>query len=72
MCVFGRILQYVHSSIRLMSQSYLAAQKNKYRITLELDVMNDFNPHQIDWNKLFDLESNEKVKSYVEDLSVRW
>ena len=72
MCVFGRILQYVHSSIRLMSQSYLAAQKNKYRITLELDVMNDFNPHQIDWNKLFDLEGNEKVKSYVEDLSVRW
>lgn len=69
---FGRILQYVHSSIRLMSQSYLVAQKNKYRITLELDVMNDFNPHQIDWNKLFDLESNEKVKSYVEDLSVRW
>lgn len=72
MGVFGRILQYVHSSIRLMSQSYLAAQKNKYRITLELDVMNDFNPHQIDWNKLFDLEGNEKVKSYVEDLSVRW
>jgi len=52
--------------------SYLSTQKSKYRITLELDVMQDFNPHQIDWNKLFDLEPNEKVESYVEDLSVSW
>ena len=55
-----------------MVNSYLAAQKNKYPITLELDVLNDFNPHQIDWKKLFDLEHNESVESYVEDLSVRW
>lgn len=52
--------------------SYLSAQKQRYRITLELEVMSDFNPHQLDWNKLFQLESNEKVESYVEDLSVRW
>jgi len=55
-----------------MATSSLAAQKNKYRITLELNVNEDFNPHQIDWNKLFDLERNERVKSYVEDLSVRF
>ena len=57
-----------------MATSSLKAQssKNKYRITLELNVNEDFNPHQIDWNKLFDLERNENVKSYVEDLSVRW
>jgi hypothetical protein len=55
-----------------MMSSYLSAQKQRYRITLELDVMSDFNPHQIDWNKLFDLERNEHVKSYVEDLNVRW
>lgn len=53
-----------------MSNSYLLAQKNKYRITLEVDVMSDFNPHQINWNKLFDLEDNESVESYVEDLNV--
>jgi len=31
--------------------------------------MSDFNPHQIDWNKLFELEDNESVESYVEDLN---
>jgi hypothetical protein len=55
-----------------MMSSYLSAHKQRYRITLELDVMSDFNPHQIDWNKLFDLEPSESVESYVEDLSVRW
>ena len=57
-----------------MATSSLTAQsqKNKYRITLELNVNEDFNPHQIDWSKLFDLGHNEYVKSYVEDLNVRW
>lgn len=55
-----------------MGTSSLTAQKNKYRITLELNVNEDFNPHQINWNKLFDLEDKEYVKSYVEDLNVRW
>jgi len=44
-------------------------QKSKFRITLELDVMDDFNPHQIDWTKLLGIEGSEKVNSYVEDLS---
>ena len=48
---------------------YHSAQKSKYRITLELDVMSDFDPHQIDWEKMFKLEPAEKVDSYVEDLS---
>ena len=64
--------QSFSSSLRVMANSYLSTQKNKYRITLELDVMEDFNPHQIDWNKVFKLEPNESVNSYVEDLSIRW
>lgn len=55
-----------------MGTSSLTAQKNKYRITLELNVNEDFNPHQINWKKLFELDRNEQVKSYVEDLNVRW
>ena len=55
-----------------MQNSHLLTQKNKYRITLEIDAMNDFNPHQINWNKLFDLDMNESVESYVEDLNERW
>jgi|TARA_B100001059_G_scaffold185887_1_gene187709 hypothetical protein len=53
-----------------MSVSYSVAQKGKYRITLELDVMEDFNPHQIRWEDLFELEGNESVNAYVEDLQV--
>ena len=57
-----------------MSVSYSVAQKSKYRITLELDVMEDFDPHQIHWEDVFELEGNEFVSAYVEDLQVpeRW
>jgi len=46
----------------------------RYRITLEVSVEDDFNPQQIDWGKVLDLGGNERVESYVEDLSnpVRW
>ncbi len=58
-----------------MSVLYSQAQKQRYRITLDLEVMEDFDPHQIDWEDLFELEGSERViDSYVEDLSkpVRW
>ena len=54
-----------------MSVLYSQAQKQRYRITLDLEVMEDFDPHQIDWEQLFELEGSERViDSYVEDLSV--
>ena len=58
----------------IMSVSYSVAQKSKYRITLELDVMEDFDPHQIHWEDVFELEPAESVSAYVEDLQVpeRW
>ena len=40
----------------------------KYRITLELDVLDDFNPRQINWEKVFELQENESVVSYIEEL----
>jgi len=58
-----------------MSVAISQAQKQRYRITLDLEVMEDFNPHNIDWETLFELEGNEQViDSYVEDLSnpVSW
>ena len=58
-----------------MSVLYSQAQKQRYRITLDIEVMEDFDPHQIDWEQLFELEGTERViDSYVEDLSnpVRW
>ena len=58
-----------------MSVAISQVQKQRYRITLDIEVMEDFDPHQIDWENLFVLEGYEQViDSYVEDLSnpVRW
>ena len=40
----------------------------KYRITLELDVLDDFTPRLINWEKVFDLSEDESVVSYIEEL----
>ena len=57
-----------------MSVLYSQASKSKYRITLELETLRDFNPHDIVWDKVFQLEDNESCKSVIEDLSnpVSW
>tara|TARA_A100001201_G_scaffold3745_4_gene8258 strand:- start:339 stop:512 length:174 start_codon:yes stop_codon:yes gene_type:complete len=52
-----------------MPAVYQTVQKSKYRITLELDVMSDFDPHQLNWEDIFDLEGSEYCEAYVEDLS---
>ena len=51
-----------------MSVSNYYGQKTKYRITLELDVLDDFNPRDIDWNKVLQIEENEDCKCYIEDI----
>jgi len=52
-----------------MSKVYSKAQKQRFRITLELEVLDDFNPRDISWEKLFGLEPAEKVSAYIEDLN---
>jgi hypothetical protein len=49
--------------------SYQLAQKQRYRVTLDLEVFGDFNPHQVNWRKVFELEPAERIESYIEDLS---
>ena len=44
--------------------------QSRYRITLELDVESDFNPRDINWEKVFDLGGNESVESYIEELTI--
>ena len=48
--------------------------QNKYRITLDLSVEDDFNPRDINWDKVFDLGGNESGEAYIEelDLPVNW
>ena len=57
-----------------MSVLYSQASKSKYRITLELETLSDFNPHDISWEKVFELQDNECCKSVIEDMSnpVSW
>ena len=57
-----------------MTVSYYNRTQNKYRITSDIIVDDDYNPHQIDWHKVLQLEDNEEVESYTEDLSnpVSW
>ena len=42
----------------------------RYRITLDLQVESDFNPRDINWDKVFDLGGNESVESYIEELTL--
>ena len=53
-----------------MSVSNIYGQKSKYRITLELDVLDDFNPRQIDWRKVLRIEENENLDCYIEDIDL--
>ena len=47
---------------------YTQDQKKQVRVTLTLSVASDFNARQIDWRKLFELEGNETVESYIEEM----
>ena len=49
-----------------VTNAYCSA--TKYRITLELDVLDDFNPRQINWEKVLDIGADECVVSYTEEL----
>ena len=51
-----------------MSILYNQSVKSKYRITLEINALSDFNPHQIDFRKVLQLEENEELESIIEDL----
>jgi len=53
-----------------MPVSYYNPTLNKYRITLELDVLDDFNPRQINWEKVLDIGADESVVSYTEELDI--
>jgi hypothetical protein len=57
-----------------MSVAYQKAQLQRYRITIDLQTFEDFDPHQIQWDKVLNLEPAEKCEAYVESLSApdRW
>jgi len=49
----------------------ITANKQRIRVTLDFEVSDDFNAHQINYHSLFDInEETEKLTVTVEDLSV--
>ena len=51
-----------------MSVLYTPTKNKQVRVTLTLSVQSDFNARQIDWRKLFELDDNEQVESYIEEM----
>ena len=49
---------------------YTQDQKKQVRVTLTLSVDSDFNARQIDWRKLFELETNEECQAYIEEETI--
>ena len=44
--------------------------KKKYSVTLDFDVYEDFNPYEIDWNKIFQIEGQERLDVNIKNLDV--
>jgi len=52
--------------------SYQMAQKRRVRITLDMEVLCDSKPREIDCEKVFKREPTEKVEAYIEDMDSDW
>ena len=64
-------MNYIHlEAAQFMTVSPANLQQKQYRITLNLSVLNDFNPHQINYEKLFSLDEDcEALSVNIEDLN---
>ena len=51
----------------MVINSQLAPCQQSYRITLDLTVDEDFNPRQIDFNKVFNLSEWESINTHIEE-----
>ena len=50
------------------------ATKTRYRVTLDIEVYDDFDPFNVDFAKLLDIQGNETCQTFVEDMThpTRW
>ena len=64
-------MNYIHLvAAQFMTISPANLVQKQYRITLNLSVLNDFNPHQINYEKLFKLDEDcEALSVIIEDLN---
>ena len=52
----------------MSSPNYVTKRKNS--VTLDFDVYEDFNPYEIDWNKIFQIEGQEHLDVNIKNLDV--
>ena len=50
----------------MVNNSQLAPCQQSYRITRDSTVDDDFNPRQIDFNKVFNLSEWERIDTHIE------
>ena len=64
-------MNYIHLvAAQFMSVLPINSTQKQYRITLNLSVLSDFNPHQINYEKLFSLDEDcEALSVQIEDLN---
>jgi len=55
-----------------MTLASLPGQLQKFRVTLEFNVLEDFNPHEINYERVFKLEPAESLSVTVEDMNLDW
>ena len=53
-----------------MTVLYTQAQQKQVRVTLTLSVQDDFNPRQIDWRKVLQINEDEDLDCYIEDIDL--
>ena len=51
----------------MVINNQLAPCQQSYRITLDLSVDEDFNPHQIDYRRIFNLTEWESINTHIEE-----
>ena len=64
-------IDYIHLvAAQFMSVLPINSTQKQYRITLNLSVLSYFNPHQINYEKLFKLDEDcEALSVTIEDLN---
>ena len=45
---------------------YAQLSRQKFRVTLDFDVFDDFDPHNVNWNKVFEIEGDEQLSVTIE------
>ena len=64
-----RVCYIIQRNSPLTPMNTSHAEKQQIRVTLDFDVYADFYVHQIDFNRVFDIQGGENLTVTVEDLS---